>query len=164
MGSLNPTSVNTLRFVTISSWRKPFTENGDHVRLIGITLKTGGPGAIVDNLHAGGGVVAGVNLETGVVETDGVNWQGEPLRYHPVTGVEMKGFSIPYFEETKQFVFSMIEDLQLNGMIGWDIAIGETGPLLIEPNGLPDLVLLSLPYVPEHIGLKGRVEPLLRSR
>ena len=116
----------------------------------------GGDGSVVDNLHAGGGVVAGVDLETGKICTDGVTWQCERYVNHPVTGVKLRGFEIPYFKEAKEMVYEMIDKLGINGIVGWDIAISENGPLLIEPNGTPDPALLDLPYAPDHLGIKDR--------
>ena len=161
MSLLNPSSVNCMRIETISSNTIPITEDGKHADILGITLKMGGSTSIIDNLHAGKGVCAGVNLETGVLDTDGVSWNGIKHATHPVTGTVLKGFEIPYFSEAKDFVLEMIENLGIYGIIGWDIAIGEKGPVLIEPNTDPDPALIILPYAVDHIGLMDRMKKYL---
>ncbi len=158
MSLLNPSSVNCMRVMSISSESIPVTKGGKYADIAAISLKMGGDSSVVDNLHAGGGVVAGVDVITGVVLTDGVNWDGESFRCHPVTGTEIRGFKIPYFEEAKAMVYEMIEKLHITGIVGWDIAISEDGPVLIEPNAVPDPVLLNLPFSPERRGIKNQME------
>lgn len=157
MASLNPTSVNCLRIVSIASGKDPVTADGKMADISGVSLKIGGGGSIVDNLHAGGGVVCGVDVETGIVITDGVDWEGNVYKTHPATGVTLRGFKVPYFEEAKAFVYEMIDKLAIEGMIGWDMAIGTNGPVLIEPNAKPDPALLSMAFSPEGKGLKERM-------
>ncbi len=157
MASLNPTSVNCLRIVSIASGKDPVTVDGKMADISGVSLKIGGGGSIVDNLHAGGGVVCGVDVETGIVITDGVDWEGNVYKTHPATGVVLRGFQVPYFEEAKAFVYEMIDKLGIEGMIGWDMAIGTDGPVLIEPNSRPDPALLSMAFSPEGKGLKDRM-------
>ncbi len=93
--------------------------------------------------------------------TGGADWTGKGYENHPVTGVALRGLKIPYFQEAKEFVLKMIDDLHIEGVIGWDIAIGEDGPLLIEPNGNPDPALLNLPFIPDHKGIKARLDKYL---
>ena len=157
MAKLNPTSVNCLRIVSVSSSEKPVSPDGRHVLILGVSLKIGGGGAIVDNLHAGGGVVCGVDLETGIVDTDGANWEGERYLTHPVTGTVLRGFRVPHFKEALAFVEEMCEKLDLRSMVGWDMAIGEDGPILIEANSSPDPTLLQLPYAMDKRGIKDQM-------
>ena len=58
MKSLNPTSVNTIRVLTM-------TKNG-FTRIVAASLRTGGAEGCTDNLHSGG-VCASVDIETGIV-------------------------------------------------------------------------------------------------
>ena len=136
MCKLSPTSVNSLRFVTFSSNKKPVTPDGKMVDIAYSIVRFGREGAIVDNLHSGG-MVANVDLETGCLATDGADRNGDMWVTHPDTGVTIKGFKIPYFEEAREMVKEDIATRKVEGSIGWDIAISENGPMLLEVNDRP---------------------------
>ena len=136
MCKLSPTSVNSLRFVTFSSNTKPVTPDGKMVDIAYSIVRFGREGAIVDNLHSGG-MVANVDLETGCLATDGADRNGDLWVEHPDTGVTIKGFQIPYFHEACEMVKDAITTRKVEGYLGWDIAISETGPMLLEINARP---------------------------
>lgn len=158
MNALSPTAVNTVRIVTISSNHEPVTADGKMMDIAYASLKIGGVTSnIVDNLH-GGGMVAGIDLETGKLITDGADDQGNVYAVHPVTGTIIKGFEIPYFKEAIAMVTKAIQDKKLDGYLGWDVAISEQGPELIETNLMPGVILLTMPYLAEKKGMKSRME------
>ena len=136
MCKLSPTSVNSLRFVTFSSNTKPVTADGKMMDIAYSIVRFGREGAIVDNLHSGG-MVANVDLETGCLSTDGADRNGDLWVDHPDTGVTIKGFKVPYFEEAREMVKEAIATRKVEGYIGWDIAISENGPMLLEVNDRP---------------------------
>lgn len=47
-----------------------------------------------------------------------------------------------------------INEHNIQGYLGWDIAITQTGPVLIEINSNPSTVLLTASYLPDKIGMK----------
>ena len=98
-----------------------------------------------------GGLIAGINLESGKVVTDAVDKNGNIYDKHPVTNEVIKGFEIPLFDKVKAFV----EDIAKNyiGYISWDIALSEHGPVLIGADIDPKADYVQLPYI--HLG-KGR--------
>ena len=136
MCKLSPTSVNSLRFVTFSSNTVPVTPDGKMMDIAYSIVRFGREGSIVDNLHSGG-MVANVDLETGCLATDGADRNGDLWVTHPDTGVTIKGFQIPYFEEAREMVKDAIATRKVEGYIGWDIAISENGPMLLEVNDRP---------------------------
>ena len=136
MCKLSPTSVNSLRFVTFSSNTTPVTPDGKMVDIAYSIVRFGREGSIVDNLHSGG-MVANVDLETGCLATDGADRNGDLWITHPDTGVTIKGFQVPYFEEARAMVMDAITTRKVEGYIGWDIAISENGPMLLEVNDRP---------------------------
>ena len=136
MCKLSPTSVNSLRFVTFSSNKKPVTPDGKMMDIAYSIVRFGREGSIVDNLHSGG-MVANVDLETGCLATDGADRNGDLWIEHPDTGVTIKGFKVPYFEEAREMVKEAIATRKVEGYIGWDIAISENGPMLLEVNDRP---------------------------
>ena len=153
MNRLSPTAVNTLRLVTVSSKTKPVLEDGSSADIVYAMLKMGGATGCVDNLH-GGGLGAGVDLETGKLITPAVNDFAVPHNYHPVTGTKIEGFQIPFYKESKELAMKAIEGLGLEGYLGWDIAITNKGPVIIEINTHPGVTLLQLPYMPQKKGMK----------
>ena len=148
MSAMCPSSVNTIRVCTISSYSKPVSKGGNYLEIPYATLRVGNGMAVVDNFHSGG-MAAAIDLKTGKLVTNGANEEGETFEKHPVTGVTFKGFEIPFFAEAIDFVKEMCEKKRVEGYIGWDIAITEDGPVMIEVGSSPGAVLLTAPYIDE---------------
>lgn len=162
MSSLTPESVNTLRIVMIASNTKPVTPDGKYMDIAYSALRIGGGSSVVDNFHSGG-MVAAVDLETGILVTDAADMEGNVFEKHPVTGTTIKGFEIPYFKEAVQMAVEACKKSKIEGYIGWDIAITENGPVLIEINLRPGVVLLSMPYAAAHKGMRDVMKKYLES-
>lgn len=127
MGSLHPTSVNTIRMNT-------FNNNGK-VEVFSAALRIGAKGSSVDN-WAAGGIVVGIDLETGKLNTEGLfkPGYGGRVEKHPDTDVILKDFQIPFFSESVRLTLNLHSYLYGIHSIGWDIAITENGPEFIEGN------------------------------
>ena len=143
MSRITPSSVNTLRVVCLS------TDTTSEVAYA--ALRIGSGKSFVDNF-TDGGMVAGVDLTTGTVVTNGFTVDGISNAAHPETGTVFKGFQIPFFKEALE----MVEQAgrKVVGYIGWDIAITENGPVLIEANIMPGNRILQMPYVEDRIGMR----------
>lgn len=153
LSALAPGSVNTIRLVTISSNTQPVTDDGKYMDIAYSALRIGGGTSVVDNFHSGG-MTAAVNLETGELVTNAADMEGHVFEIHPMTGIKIKGYRIPLFKEAVEMVTKACEEHKIEGYLGWDIAITEDGPVLIEVNLRPGVVLLSTPYVSEKKGMK----------
>ena len=85
---------------------------------------------------AAGGLAIGIDATTGTLSKYGFYKPGFGTKStsHPTTKVEFDGYEIPYIKEAislaKKF-HSYLNDIH---SIGWDIAITENGPLIIEGN------------------------------
>ena len=79
--------------------------------------------------------------------TDGVDFNNRVFIRHPDTDTVIRGFQIPYFEELKQMIDIAGKDIE--GYFGWDIAVTETGPVIVEVNTNPGAECLQIPYVPQ---------------
>ena len=158
MQKLSKRSVNTIRVVTIR------TDNPDHgietekVHFLYAGVRMGAGNRYLDNLHKGG-MIAGLNLETGIIETNGVNFANKENITHPNTGTVIKGFKVPMWQEAMELVEKAAQ--RIYGYIGWDIAITVNGPVIIEANTHPGAGVLQNPYVPEQKGMKHVIEPYL---
>lgn len=127
MARLCPTSVNTLRIVTI---RK---NNKTTIMLRAIRIGNGvNP---VDNFHQGG--MYSLFDEKGYITKPAMDREGTLFEYHPTTHVKIEGFQIPYYKEAVQLAVQLSAVIPQIGMAGWDVAISEKGPVLIEGNELP---------------------------
>jgi len=126
-----------------------FIDKEGTVEIIAPYLRMSTSNLHVDNTSSGGCCV-GINPDSGRLKKYGYTsiskTGGKILTAHPVTKVEFLDFKIPYFNEAKQFVLqvaSLVPNLRL---IGWDMAITGSGPLLIEGNLKYDLTNHDLTY------------------
>ena len=145
---LSPSGLNTVRIVT------QVNEHGG-VDLLAARLRITINSA-VDNLAAGN-IAAPINLTTGVVEGPGVYSDiTKPDEFlHPVTKIPIVGFEVPHWKETIAMIRQAALTNTNNRSIGWDVAITDNGPELIEGNHDWCKLLWQLPV---HQGLKADVE------
>lgn len=101
--------------------------------------------AVVDNFHAGG-IAASVDLTTGRLgpATDlGLSQSLGWVDHHPASGGLIRGRVLPYWPEVMELVrrahSSAFKD---RIMLGWDIAITDDGPIIVEGNAGPDLDII----------------------
>lgn len=160
MDLLNPNLVQTIRFfvyvkkegatIIFSSLRTSLKDN-----------------VCVDNAGAGGCFV-NVDLSTGKIITNAycethalkkefdINLiMKDGISTHPVSGTTFKGFKIPFFDEAKQLVLDIANNVDFYGrkLLGFDIAISKNGPIVIEVNAnRPDISLWQIPL--KHIPLR----------
>lgn len=136
MAALNPSSVNSIRLVALLK--------GDEIEYLSASVKSGGrEGTIVDNMHSDG-IGAAVDIATGIVKTFGIDYCEKEYAFHPVTGCQIIGMNIPYWKETLELVRKTHMDIPECPLLGWDVAITENGPEIIEINGNPGPKLMQL--------------------
>jgi hypothetical protein len=88
--------------------------------------------AEADNFSAGG--------ISAPVSADGVLGRGRRKRIgplvdvHPDTGTTFAGVALPGFAELRDLALRAHDTLQFDGFVGWDVAWGPDGPLLVEGN------------------------------
>ena len=78
----------------------------------------------------------------GAIRGGSWEWHGR----HPGTGAPIEGRILPLWPEALELVTRAHD---LNGdrvAVGWDVAILEDGPCLIEGNGKPDVDLIQRPH------------------
>lgn len=161
ISKLAPSSVNTIRVVTISNKGNDEMDESGFSDVVYARLRIGGGDSIVDNFSSGG-MVAGIDMETGIVVTPGTDMMGNIYQKHPKTGIDIKGFKIPQFERVIELVKEGCKKSLVSGYIGWDIAICEDGPQLIEANGIPGNCVCQVPFAAEHQGLMPLMEKYLK--
>lgn len=97
--------------------------------------------AAVDNMKAGG-LIAAVDLETGALGPACKGYGGEDHALHPVTGAPIVGRVLPGWAEVTALAQRAHADAFADYvLIGWDIAMTPEGPILIEGNGKPGVLM-----------------------
>lgn len=144
-----PASINTLRVMTTAL-------NGKS-KIIFAAARFGNGINVTDNF-SGGGMAVLVDMERGRLQGKAYNKKLESFVYHPVTGVRMDGYPIPYWREIQQMCKQAALINEGVNLMGWDAAITDDGPILIEGNRGPgwDLVQVLLDR-----GAKYLVQPMI---
>lgn len=147
LNKLCSTAVNTIRIQTI------VREDGS-ILAFGAGLRMGREGSIVDNWSKGG-VFVGIDMEKGALKDKGFlkPQYGTVSFCHPDTQVVFKDFIIPYYKEAERLVIEAHKMFYRCYSVGWDIAITEKGPVIIEANSLWGLSLIQA----AHGGLKKQI-------
>ena len=128
MNKLCEKSVNTMRIMT-------FNDHGKS-RIIWMGLRVGNGINSIDNFHAKG-MAVNIDINTGKLVGNAIDKDLNEYEEHPFTHVKFDGFQIPCFEEAKIMVLeaSLRSDKIL--VVGWDVAISDKGPVIIEGNRRP---------------------------
>lgn len=125
-GIFNPESVNVIRVPTIRV-------NGK-VHVYGAYTKIGDTNEIVVG-EARGGIMVGVDCETGILNTNGFYETGEEVESHPVSGIKFEGWQIPKWQEFLSFIKEIAISLKPTiNYVGWDVCLTPKGWVLIEGN------------------------------
>lgn len=99
------------------------------------------PRAEVDNMKAGG-LLAAVDLATGRLGLACKGYGGGDYEMHPLTGAPILGRQLPHWPESKALAIrAHAEAFRDYRLIGWDVAMTVNGPLLIEGNGKPGVLM-----------------------
>jgi hypothetical protein len=103
-----------------------------------------GANRTVDNIHAGG-LACAVSLDGGVLGSAsnlGSNARLGWTSHNPTTGARIEGVRLPYWDAVKALALQAHRAFSDRVIIGWDIAIAEDGPIVIEGNRGPDMDLM----------------------
>lgn len=129
MSKLHPKSINSIRLITVRNLK----DNTIHV--FPSILRIGTGSSIVDNTSQGG-LAVGIDIESGRLKQYGFYKPqfGLKVDIHPDSGIKFDKFVIPFFVDAVHqalYFHSMLPQLH---SIGWDVAIGENGPIFVEGN------------------------------
>lgn len=127
MNKLFPNSVNTLRIVSAYKNNK--------TTILFRAIRIGNGKNVVDNFNHGG--MYSVINDKGIITKPAIDKKGNIYEVHPVTKTKIVGFEIPYFKEAIKMVKEASKVVKEVGLVGFDIAITNDGPVMIEGNQLP---------------------------
>lgn len=126
LNELYDQSVNSLRMFT-------FYKDGKSYFLQAV-LKMGN-GGLVDNFSSGG--MYTYVSEEGYVYVEAIDRDDNIFYEHPISKCKIVGFKVPMFEEAVELVKEAAKVVPAIGYVGWDVAIGEKEPIIIEGNCFP---------------------------
>lgn len=112
-------SVNTLRVITI-------VDRYGEVHIARCELRMGRRDMDIDNFCRGG-LVAQVDADTGVVFSMGKDGNGRDYIFHPDSGKQIVGFSIPDWDGYKRFACELASKYPEMRYVGWDIVKDSKG-------------------------------------
>lgn len=128
MNNLCTRSVNTMRIMTFNDYGTP--------RILWMGLRVGNGVNAIDNFHARG-MAVNIDMDTGRLVGNAIDKDLNEYKEHPVSHTRFDGFQIPFFEEAKQMVLEASLESDKILVVGWDVAISENGPVIIEGNRRP---------------------------
>ena len=148
--AFHPQSLNTIRVVTVSNKEKACVFSG--------VLRVGVGDSVVDNSHAGG-ISAQINVESGIVETDGADSHGNRYEYHPDSNIQIKGFAIPYWDVIVKTCCEAAKQSSIP-IVGWDVVANDDGTIeFVEGNHRPDMDVMQIRY---NHGVKKQIFSLIK--
>lgn len=121
---IHPQSLNTIKVLTLN------LKDGPEIQT---ALFRMGNNTVVDNVHLGG-ICAVVDISSGVVISKAIDNHFREYTHHPITGYQIIGLCIPRWEEVKQLALRAASITPGLRYASWDIAVTESGPILIEGN------------------------------
>lgn len=124
-------SVNTVRCITFN------TKQGIADQYY--FMKIGRGGSFIDNGGAGG-ILVGINRETGCLNTDGFDEFDRRYARHPNTGIDFIGYQLPAWQELRELCCEISAQLPTVRYIGWDLAYTDDGWVIIEGNGMSQMI------------------------
>jgi hypothetical protein len=133
LAELSTGALCTLRVLSVQDAR------GDYEATDAVFRMAAEEKSVVDNFHAGG-IAANVDMATGELAlATGQRPDRGWWDHHPATGAKVLGRRLPFWREVIELVRRAHAAFPGYAVIGWDIAILESGPCIVEANGAPDV-------------------------
>lgn len=155
MARLNSSSVNTIRVYTV------LVDGEAHV--VYACVRMGNSDRPVDNINAGG-MYAALDLSCGEIAGPACDKSYHVYERHPRSGTVLPGYRIPFWDTVLSLCREAAMKVPQMGYLGWDVAITEQGPLLIEANNMPghDAFPQMPSQAPDHVGFKPAFQKYLK--
>ena len=132
--------VPTIRVVTL--------DRGNGPEIFRVCAKLTGNGNVADNFWRAGNMLAPVDAATGVLgkALTGMGIDGQRLDIHPDTGKQIEGVQLPHWDAIREAAISAATLTKGSLIIGFDIAVSPDGPVIIEANYDPHLIMLQVAH------------------
>jgi len=130
----------TVRIITLDSGNGP--------QVYRCCMKLTGNGNVADNFWRKGNLLASIDKETGALQPalTAMGIDGKLVTHHPDTDAMIEGTVIPFWEEAKTLSLSVAEFYKNALLIGFDMGITDDGPVIVEVNNDPHLIMLQAAF------------------
>jgi hypothetical protein len=142
---MSPNGLGTVRIVT------QIKEHG--VTHLSAVLRMTVGSSVTDNFRAGmaGNIQAPIDLDTGTLGRAAGSarrdWpEMHTVQRHPDTGAVIAGLELPLWQDVKQLTVRAQTSFPELRCLGWDVAVTEQGPVLVEANHAWDINLLQMAH------------------
>ena len=129
---ISSSALNTTRIVTVLDGQRPVYLTGFQA----FSVKN----APTDSWDKGS-LYVGIDTNKGCLKEYGYSNLSDTqigmLREHPGSKVRFAGYSIPFLNEAVQLCLNAHKLLYFHFLLGWDVAITDEGPLIVEANENP---------------------------
>ena len=137
LNSFYDKAINCVRVITV------LKENNVHFLVGNITF-----GYEYEIANASyGGITCEIDIDTGIIVSDGGQYGHRTYIEHPYSGKVFKGYKIPYWSDVKQLIKNACYITPKIAYVGWDIAITPDGPIIIEGNSSPGYTYFQIPQL-----------------
>lgn len=138
LNAITPHSINTLRVITFKI--------GGEVVIPNCMFRMSKGRSYLDNASAGG-IFITYDIESNKLGATGYQLfknGAKSFTKHPVSNFRFKDAPLPFNEEVKALVTKAAESYSDIDSIGWDIAFTEDGPVILEGNDSPHIVMMQI--------------------
>jgi glutathione synthase/RimK-type ligase-like ATP-grasp enzyme len=133
MDAIYSGSINTCRIITRVIDGK--------AEILFSMLRMGQKGSEVDNASQGG-LYCKIDKESGQLGDFAYSNDRQKYFNHTDTNVEFAKTKVKQWDEINRFILKVATQCREIGMVGWDVALTETGPVIIEINEGPDIEIV----------------------
>ncbi len=134
LAAINSTALNSTRIFTIL--------NGGEPEFL-CAYQGFATGDATSDSWQHGSVYVGIELENETLKEIGLtsvsDKRGGLLKEHPDSWIKFKDYKIPFLQEAVELCIRAHRLLYFSFIIGWDVAITDSGPLIIEANEKPGM-------------------------
>jgi len=131
---VNASALNTTRIVTILNGKKPEYLTGFQA------FATNGS---TNDSWSNGSIYVGIDIKNNCLKESGfysLHVKNKSLvSKHPDSGIIFKGYPVPFFKEAVDLCLKAHRLLYFNFIVGWDVAITNEGPFIVEANEKPGM-------------------------
>ena len=148
---LNPTSLNTLRIITV--------RNGEKLDILFAGIRYGAKGSEVDNISQGG-YIAPIDIKSGRIS--GLSYRKKTISDQHNKDEHHIGLQIPLWDELYEYLMDLTSVVPQMKYMAWDIAITDNGFATIEGNHSSGNTVIQTHLGIEQEGLKTRLDQLIQ--
>jgi hypothetical protein len=127
LDELSGKGLSTVRVVTVRD-----THGRIEVPLASFRMAVG---SLVADNFGGGGLASPVGLDDGQLGSAVFKARPGVFVSHPDSGATILGRRLPHWPEVKRLAAAAHQEFKMLPSIGWDIAITDDGPVIVEGNG-----------------------------